>query len=400
MAITLPSDLRQSKTRLTPALADYLFVESHHADSPIVASWTHAVDNGTIEYGEPHPNVTKYPDHILVYVGAERISRTKQGDSDKIVDFYYAAIGVNQDDYNWVYTGYSGSKYKQFTRKDLILRDNLVTEATIALNTADAVAGDYVLFDTRVTPTGSKELDSVYVMRERTYIDIEILQGETYDPKLKENYTYQETIVFGDYDESTNNGGLDLTPPLQANATPINASWTNVRTRRRADANDFTTRSYTTYINFSWPSVLEYFNIAIINTKPTTIPARDFFIQDVRLKNGFSGATKALITETLFVDEDWTNSPDPDAVDEPMIPESIQAKGVFSSIGVRASLHPEITFTETRVSDSIWNNGSTVWTFPATNYEDWPATMTISSQVSPTAKGWQKKTVLIYRPIP
>lgn len=395
MAIQPPSDLTQSKSRLTPNLADYLFVETHHANSPIVKSWDAGVAAGTITYDTPHPDVAKYPDHVLVYVSSERYDRK----GDKVVDFYYAAINENQDEYNWVYTGYSGSQYKKFTRKYLIKRTDIDDEVAIPLNTADTVATDYVLFDTQFVPTGSKELDSVYMMRQSTYIKIEILEGVIYDPKLKENYVYEETIIFGDYDEALNNGGLNLTAPLLVTAIPINASWTRIYTRRRNDDNDFVTRSYFTYVNYSWPAVLKYFNIAVLNTKASYEGDEEsFFIEDVRVQNSYSGPCMAFITEELIEDVDYTSPPTPEPVDEPMFPEVIQARGVFSGIGIRATLHSEITFTETRGTASKWNNGSTIWTFPATNYTDWPASLVVSSTVSPTLKGWMKKTITVYKP--
>tara|TARA_R110001599_G_scaffold146500_4_gene329702 strand:- start:2386 stop:3603 length:1218 start_codon:yes stop_codon:yes gene_type:complete len=400
MAITLPSDLRQVKTRLTPALADYLFVENHNADAPLVVSWKQGVEAGTIVYGIAHPDTVKFPDHVLVYVDTERIGK----DRSKTVDFYYAAIGVNQDAYNWVYTGYSGSKYKKFTRKYLIKREAITTEVVIPLNTADTVKLDYVLYDTRLTTTGSKELDSVYVMRESTYILIDILQGTTYDGRLKEVYDYQETIVFGDYDLATNNGGLDYTSPLLGSAQPINASWTNVRTGRRGDAEDFTTRSYTTYINHYWPAVLVSYEVDTINGKDDPDTDDDesglaFLLQDYIVESAYNGATKALITETLYVDEDWSSPPSPDTVHAPMLPTPIQARGTFSSLNIQSCLHDIVTYSEIRGDISKWTNGTYTWNWAATNHLVWPDELVISSVVQPTAKGWTKRTTKVFKPL-
>jgi len=394
MPIQPPSDLKQNKSRLTPNLADYIFSESHSANSPIAKSWDSGVDGNAINYGDAHPDITKFPAHVLVYVSTERV--TKEG--IKVVDFYYAAIGVDQDDYNWVYSGYSGSQYKQFTRKYLIKRAALTAEVVIPLNTADAVASDYVLYDTKLVTTGSKELDSIYVMRQSTYILPGILNGITYDAKLKENYAYEETFVFGDYNEATNNGGLSLVAPLLIQATPINASWTRLVTRRKGDANDYTSRSYTTYINYSWPAVLERLTIPAITTKADIEPEEMFLFQDAIVKNPYSGPCRALVLEELFDDVDWLSAPAPAATDEPMFPEATTARGVFSSLNIRATLHIAFTYTETRGTSSPWANGTTTWTYPATNYTEWPDDLIISSTVSPTAKGWMRKTVTVYKP--
>lgn len=90
MALKNPHNIRHRKVRLNPSLPDYMFIETHSADSPVM-------QDPSRSYGDPHKDTTRYPDHALVYVGAERIEK----DGRKVVDFYYAAIGDNQDDYNF-----------------------------------------------------------------------------------------------------------------------------------------------------------------------------------------------------------------------------------------------------------------------------------------------------------
>jgi len=105
------------------------------------------------EYGTPHPDTKKWPDHKLVFVKPVDIER------DGIFEFFYAADRDNQDLYNFTYS--QGDLV--LTRTYIISRDGLSDFVAPSIGTSDTKFGEYKFATARVQRVEDKELDSLYV---------------------------------------------------------------------------------------------------------------------------------------------------------------------------------------------------------------------------------------------
>jgi hypothetical protein len=144
----------------TPNNADFLFFVERNGDLPA---------NQRFRYGDPFLDRGRYPDHKLVYV-------TPQSD-DKWSRWYYASDRINEDAYNWEFTAadIGGTKFDAVTRTYIIFRSSFDPESP-AMGSAmpnvpeDLFSDEYILASRTQKRTGEQELDSLYVIEQRTYV--------------------------------------------------------------------------------------------------------------------------------------------------------------------------------------------------------------------------------------
>jgi hypothetical protein len=142
------------------------------------------------EYGTPHPNPKKWPDHKLVFVKTVDIER------DGIFEFFYAADRENQDLYNFS-VGYrniignvGGREFRVVQRSYITPRADFqpldIPFGTPMPNAPEGKFDDveYVFFDRQQQPIDQQELNSLYVAEVHTYVEKAFL-----DEKL--SYTAQ-----------------------------------------------------------------------------------------------------------------------------------------------------------------------------------------------------------------
>ena len=111
------------------------------------------------EYGTPHPDTKKWPDHKLVFVKPVDIER------DGIFEFFYAADRDNQDQYNFSYS--QGELV--LTRTYIVSRDSLEDFVEPKLGQDDPDFPEYKFATQQVQRVEDKELDSLYVAVQRFY---------------------------------------------------------------------------------------------------------------------------------------------------------------------------------------------------------------------------------------
>ena len=127
-------------------------------------------------YGTPHPDSAKWPHHKLVFVKTVDIER------DGIFEFFYAADREEQDRYNFSF-GYrniignvGGREFRVVTRTYLTLRSEFdplfpafkAPMPEVPEGTFDGI--NYLFFDKKQAK-GEPELDSLYVIEERNYVE-------------------------------------------------------------------------------------------------------------------------------------------------------------------------------------------------------------------------------------
>jgi len=111
------------------------------------------------EYGTPHPDTKKWPDHKLVFVKPVDIER------DGIFEFFYAADRDNQDQYNFTYS--QGELV--LTRTYIVSRGSLEDFVEPKLGQDDPAFPEYKFATQQVQRVEDKELDSLYVAVQRFY---------------------------------------------------------------------------------------------------------------------------------------------------------------------------------------------------------------------------------------
>jgi hypothetical protein len=165
----------------TPLIGDVLFSEVRDCTRSEIP-----------EYGTPHPNPKKWPDHKLVFVKTVDIER------DGIFEFFYAADRENQDLYNFS-SGYRNIVGNAGGREFRVVQRSYVTPradfqpldipfGTPMPNVPEGKFDDveYVFFDRQQQPIDQQELNSLYVAEVHTYVEKAFL-----DDKL--SYTAQRT---------------------------------------------------------------------------------------------------------------------------------------------------------------------------------------------------------------
>jgi hypothetical protein len=155
----------------TPLVGDVLFSEVRDGNRTNLP-----------EYGTPHPNTTKWPNHKLVFIKPVDIER------NEIFEFFYAADRENQDLYNFS-VGYrniignvGGREFRVIQRSYVTPREGF-EPLDIAFGTPmpnipegkfDGV--DYIFFDRQQQRIEQQELDSLYVAEVHTYVETAFLE--------------------------------------------------------------------------------------------------------------------------------------------------------------------------------------------------------------------------------
>ena len=134
------------------------------------------------EYGTPHPDANKWPDHKLVYVKPVDIER------NEIFEFFYAAERQNQDLYNFsssyrnIIGNVGGREFRIVQRSYVTLRESF-QPLDIPFGTVmpDIPEGkfegvEYVFFDRQQQPIPEQELNALFVAEIHTYIETAFLE--------------------------------------------------------------------------------------------------------------------------------------------------------------------------------------------------------------------------------
>lgn len=163
---------------VSPKVADILFYETKTDDKRA----------DTPAYGTAHPDTHRWPNHKFVFARPA----DEQGN---IYHWFYAAARENQDEYNFEFGAMQiGSlRVDMVTRTYVTLRSSFTPNspaigATMPNTPADKFAGTWILYDIDQKRIGDKELDSVFVVQQHTYIQPVTAQGVTYgDIVTKDN---------------------------------------------------------------------------------------------------------------------------------------------------------------------------------------------------------------------
>lgn len=194
------------KQFITPLIADVLFselVDCNRIDIP--------------EYGTPHPNTDRWPDHKLCYVTEEPESQRED-----VFRFYYIADRQTQDLYNFESTRQSvGGREFQIVRRSYVNpRETFEPHAPEFRDAMPDTPEDkfegltYVYFTKQQTRIGEPFLDSLYVAEEHIYIDETMIGALTEVTKSRPNLIPEKfRWLLPAYRQTTIEAGMISTTP-------------------------------------------------------------------------------------------------------------------------------------------------------------------------------------------
>ena len=401
-----PSPQRQSVVTFpTPNVSDILFFESVDAER---------VGTEIPEYGTKHPDSKKWPNHRLVHVEA---ADPKQ--QTRYYRYYYAADQLDQDNDNWSYTeaDIGGTKFDAVARDYVIRRSEFDPELpAMGASMPDVPVGKfpetvtetYVLAQRKQIPINDKVLNGLYIIEQRVYVKKVPLYRLDYDEYFsKTNYTKQ-TLMYATEQVSTDAGTL----PISTVAESPNSSYWQLtehgilRTVQQLSDNWYAVTeqqvvntadgggafSYTSYINYPFPPVLESIKFDLWEKRSG---AETYSPRVKYSKGAYRGPCKAIVSVVWSHDQ-----PSPDTLTKTMQPESIAVSTPYFNLNVRETLHKAVEVSVSNgTEDETYVYTAGTYTFDATNHIDWPPELTVSSTVKKFRGGWLKETTKVFKPI-
>jgi hypothetical protein len=392
---------QDTKNLPTPLVADILFSEIEDLTRRTFPA-----------YGTAHPDATKWPNHKLSYI------RPVENARDGIYEFFYVANRADQDVYNWELdkADIGGVTFDAVTRTYVTLRTTFDPVApamgtempNIPIN--KFIAADYVLARRRQQRIGDKELDSLYVVDQHTYVKRCTIKTIGVDSI---NGLPLQSIERLYYSTEPVTGATSGTPPVTLTASalfdaPTNTYWglqSNgyVRTGRQLSCNWYqitseqrvtgTTitsgdnqpyigvQSYVTTINYTLPAVLDKIDFMNWTRRDGGVDIRPA----VRFNpEQYSGPCKVTVTKQ------WKNTPFTLGTVVQLLPTRINYSAPFFELNVPECLHGVVeAVCDIGTSDPEYsqNTGSKRY-FSATNYTAWPSSFVIEDSQEPYAGGY------------
>jgi len=425
-----PSPQRQTVLSfVSPKVADLLFFET--VDAQKIGNTPKEIEANLPVYGTAHPDTENFPTHTLCFV--------KQADPEGLFyQYYYAADRASQDDYNFEFSqaDLGGNKYDTVVRTYVIKREDF-DDDDASLKAGDAMPNTalrtddtkffevdkYILMTRKQKRVGDKELDGLFVVEQRVYfnrVDIVthnmdsatggvlarvekvVYRGEEFDPP-NDTAAFIETIA-----EQADDGkwGLDTFGRSWA-CEQVSYDWWKVtiqdvipQTGLSSEYNGKVIRSYDTWQNFTWPSVVDSLHFNTANRKDgasqTTVTVRM-----KEGKDGFSGPTKMTVKQ-VWKKTKFTSS---DSIPDPTVFKTSSAK--YSGIQYNVSVSNVLTEAITLI-DFIGTEHPTYklgdYAFPkpwcrASDPTDWPSSaFTGAVSQKPFRGGYLLEVVSVHPP--
>ena len=391
-------------------------------------------------YGTPHPDTKNFKDHKLCFV--------KQADPNGLMyEYYYAAERASQDDYNFEYAqaDLGGNKYDTVVRTYVTLRSDF-NDTTDAKNPK---AGDtmpdvpanqfdqaYVLLTRRQRKIGQQELDSLFVVEQRTYffpVDIvsqalDQATGGVLETKVSLFYRTQDynygsgTEAIETAADNPQRWGL-TEAGVNKEVQQLSEDWFQVTARDVIPSNSGDShessklvRQYFTNRNFTWPSVVGALEFTSIEAKNGSSKV-SVVVRNKDGKDGFSGPTKMEVFQywrlTPFSDTELNNANfkidfDPNGTGSITDPKSFRTSsatysGAQFGVSVRNVLTEAITLTDfIGTGHPVLKLGEYGFPKPwckASTPTDWPTSAFVASaDQKPFRGGYLLEVVKVYPP--
>ena len=394
----------QVRTYTTPLPEDLLFFEVNDWKVP-------GNREGQWEYGQPHWDPKRFPNHELVYV--------TPADQHGNQYWYYAAKRENQDEYNFEtsFADIGGQKFDAIRRTYVIKRTEFDPESPAMGEFMPNIPEDQFPTDTYVmalreqSRIQDEKLDSLYVVDVRTYVKkcsmrslgVDALNGKMLHADdvfyaadevvlTREDVDYTAAMLFADPTDVYWGIQEDGT---QRSGKQVSCNWYLVTTEQVVGGTftdgAVTVDSFTTNDNYYWPPVLDTFELLdwVRNDGGTDIYPAIRFVPE-----GYNGPCLTTITRT------WAIAPFTIPVVEQMNPTRVYYACPYYTLNISECLHPLITAKcDIGTSDPVYDqNTGSARLFNATNYTTWPDTITAYDDQVPFRGGYLRTTKVVTKP--
>lgn len=396
----MPAPTRQRVLAfLTPDQRDLFFWE-HVTLSRV--DHTALTGNPKWAYETAHPLTTKYPNHELVFLEHDPdLQAGPDGQDSHRYKAYYVAQRADQDKYNFEFTSADiGGQRFNAVRRTYVIKRSAFDEAapapgaTMSREPNDKFPVGYILAGRTQQRIGQKELDALYVVETRTYVERATIRstqtdqatggvvlgrsdlyyrGETYTPVVGSPPVSPgpiETLA-------ANSAAWGLTADGQnVECKQLTDNWWEVTTQdvipQGLPDGDYgkILRTYETWQDFAWPAVVDATSLVftLIDRKngssTTTVAVKP-------LRDAYRGPTKMTVTQF------W--SPDEKSLGDPYIFDTQDASysGAQYSVGIRNTIFKSgIQLIDTiGTQDPVFEQeiyGANPWV-TASDPNDWPA---------------------------
>jgi hypothetical protein len=417
----------------TPLVGDQIFYETRDISKE---------KHGGLDYGDSHPDKSKWPHHRVVSFQ----NLPDQGDSTYVI--FYAADRKFEDLYNFEHSkaNLGGHKFDTVTRSYIVRRE-YYDPGTPALGTAmpDTPAGKFDASNFHLisrnqdrisqrsaraeASIGQAELDSLYVVETRTYIDREEIVQSTYDIEVNGTlYTRSNIYIRGeDYDSAVNIEDAVLDNRLWG---PTDGGQLNSFQQVSDDIWVVTTqdlipqslgtllsvwngviiRIYDTSANYAWPAVMGSDGVPeYTGTDP--FETMDWVTQKGGTRNfsrpRYRRTAKRMKTRAV-VHQEWLTQAKLDTAEgngsldviTDLDPKSFYYPSPLLTVNIPPSLHQGGTVvSDTGSNDPFWaENAGSTRTYPSTTLTDWPEYVTADIDVKPFRGGYLVTRLRIYNP--
>ena len=374
-----------------------------------------------------------------------------EDDSQDDYNWEFQAAGVGNSRYDSVVRTYV------IARSDYNEADPVINSA-MPITDSDPfeLADSYVLFEKKQVRSGDETLDSLYVVEQRTYVKKVPIRrvdlDETFDEALRSKETIfyqgevpQKTFIFGETDTTkpvdsakTTKQTFALGKSATSTADPTNIvpdangivpffgtsivtvtstsnkygilcegrqisdNWYAVSEREliKTDTTNIVD-TYITYQNFSWPPVLS----GIVVDRWTRRDGGADPVEYTKYKRGANSGPTRVQVKIYWKDTPWTigttaaGSDTELALIKPMHPEPILFQSPIASVSVPPTLHERFRIVaSTGTEHPVYTYKGTTWTYEATNYTDWPASLVIQDSQKPYRGGYLREKITAFIP--
>lgn len=373
-----------AQVSLTPRPSQAVPVSPFPGDVVVIETVNATMFPTLPEFGAPHPNSSKYPNHRFGWAG-DPLQNGSQ-------PLYYVADRQYQHLYNWETD--SSSQWPRVIQSFVIPRDEFdLTSRDYAPPPPDAIdCSEYQITEVQQRRMDDQRFDSLFVrvlvVRENI---TEPIQGVDFDSETGILVTTEkQKVPAGTPGSGISNEGTYST------IEPLNSAWA-IRTTRKASgivagaSGGTATREYPIVVNYSWPAVLGSIDVFFPELKSGGLgPA---VIRPNFRRNAYNGPCVAKVVET------WTRAMPTATTGQTMNPGHLEWDGILMKFRYSNILHPPFRVYETSgTNNPTYKYYNLEKYYPGTSPSDWRDYVTSQIDTRPYFGGWLQREIRVYNP--
>lgn len=373
-----------AQAAITPRASQAIPVSPFPGDVVVIETVNATMFPTLPEFGAPHPNSSKYPNHQFGWAGDPL--------QNGVQPLYYVAERQSQHLYNWETD--SSSEWPRVVQSFVVPRDDFdITFKDYSPPPPELIdCSEYEIIEIQQRRMDDQRFDSLFVrvnvIREKL---IEPLRGVEFDSETGVLVTTEKQKV----PAGTAGSGIS-DDGTYSEVQPINSAW-SIRTTRKAAgivaqaSGGTATRTYPIIVNYSWPAVL--WDLSTFSPRLRLGGYAPMIVRPNWLREAYNGPCVAAVVET------WTKTIPSATLGVSMNPTDVNWDGRLFSFNETNILHRGLYLYETPGTDHptyeyYWLERY----YPPTNPIDWPAYVTSQIDTRPYFGGWLQREIRVYNP--